>query len=153
MDRAERLGPLLAPRIRELASVPVRVQPVLRDARPDHFLFTGHRLSGLVDFGAMGIDTVSADLARLVAEWSGVRGDLLNDAIAAYETQRPLDRAEGELIQAFDRSSSLLTGLRWIRWHFVDGRRFDDPTAVERGLRRAVERIEALSGFLLSPGS
>ena len=101
----------------------------------------------------MGIDTVSADLARLVAEWSGVRGDLLNDAIAAYETQRPLDRAEGELIQAFDRSSSLLTGLRWIRWHFVDGRRFDDPTAVERGLRRAVERIEALSRFLLSPGS
>ena len=34
-----------------------RLQPCLRDARPEHFLFEGDRLTGLVDFGAMGVDS------------------------------------------------------------------------------------------------
>jgi Ser/Thr protein kinase RdoA (MazF antagonist) len=47
------------------------LQPCLRDARPDHFLFKDQKLTGLVDFGAMGRDTVAADLARLLAESVG----------------------------------------------------------------------------------
>ena len=45
------------------------LQPCLRDARPEHFLFDGDQLSGLVDFGAMAVDSVVGDLARLIGEW------------------------------------------------------------------------------------
>ncbi len=138
---ARALGPKLGPRMRELASLPVRIQPVLRDARPDHFLFTGDRVTGLVDFGAMGLDAVSADLTRLVSEWGGVRGALAGEALAAYESQRPLDPAERRLIGAFDQTTGLLAGGRWIRWHFVEARTFDDPLAVVNGLRRALAKL------------
>ena len=50
-------------------AVLIRLQPALRDARPEHFLFEDDRLSGLVDFGAMGVESVAADLARLIGEW------------------------------------------------------------------------------------
>ena len=49
------------------------LQPCLRDARPDHFLFEGGRLSGIVDFGAMGVDCVAGDLSRLDRRMAGRR--------------------------------------------------------------------------------
>ncbi len=61
--------PRLLPSLRDAARLEVTLQPCLRDARPEHFLFEARRLAGLVDFGAMGIETVAADLARLIGEW------------------------------------------------------------------------------------
>ena len=45
------------------------MQPCLRDARPEHFLFVENVLTGLIDFGAMDFETVAGDLARLLGEW------------------------------------------------------------------------------------
>ena len=78
------------------------VQPCLRDARPEHFLFEGNRLSGLIDFGAMGFETVAADLARLLGEWLADYEPLRTEALAAYEQVRPLDPAEKALIAPFE---------------------------------------------------
>ena len=84
--------------------------PVLRDARPDHFLFTEGRVTGLVDFGAMGIDPVSADLARLLGEWIGRDEALCAAALGAYAEVRPIAPIEHDLIAPFERSSALLAG-------------------------------------------
>ena len=46
------------------------LQRCIRDLRRDHLLFQGDQLSGIVDFDAMGVDNVSADVARLLADWS-----------------------------------------------------------------------------------
>ena len=96
----------------------IRVQPSLRDARPEHFLFEGERLSGLVDFGAMGVESVAADLARLIGEWLDGDPAARREALAAYERVRPLDPAEARLIDVFETTTALLIGERWVRWHY-----------------------------------
>jgi len=117
-------------------------QPCLRDVRPEHLLFTGDRLTGLVDFGAMGLETVAADLARLLAEWVGDDPARRASALAAYHAVRPLDPAETALIEVFERSGAVLGGGHWLRWRFLEGRAFDDPSAVPLGLDRALARLE-----------
>ncbi len=143
------LARLVAPRLlnplREAARRVVPLQPCLRDARPEHFLFEGDRVSGLVDFGAMGVECVAGDLVRLMTEW--LDGDPLAcaEALDAYERIRPLDVAESALIGAFESSSALLIGEHWMRWHYLEGRRFEDPRAVERGIYRGLARLERLA--------
>lgn len=142
-----RARPLAAPeadRLRRFAGEIVPLQPILRDARPDHFLFEGDRLTGLVDYGAVGIDAVSADLSRLLTEWVGPDPEARAEALAAYAPIRPLDALETALIDAFARPAALLMGNSWARWHFLEGRTFDDPGAVVEGLRRGLDRLGML---------
>ena len=121
------------------------LQPCLRDARAEHFLFEGEQLTGLVDFGAMGVDSVAGDLARLIGEWLDGDTRARGDALEAYERVRPLEPAEIILIGVFETSADLLIGERWVRWHYVEGRRFDDPQAVSKGLARGLKRLERLA--------
>jgi Ser/Thr protein kinase RdoA (MazF antagonist) len=134
---------LLEPLGRESTRV-IRVQPTLRDARPEHFLFEGARLSGLVDFGAMGVESVAADLARLSGEWLDGDPEARREALASYERVRPLDPAESRLIDIFETTTALLIGERWVRWHYVENRSFDDPQAVLNGLERGLMRLDRL---------
>ena len=107
---ASRIAIRILPEIRAAASLAVALQPVLRDARPDHLLFINDRVTGLVDFGAMGIDTVAADLARLCAEWIGENSDLREEAVSSYRQARPLTETEEALIAAFERSATFSPG-------------------------------------------
>ena len=145
LDLAARIAPAIRPEIRLAASRPVAIQPVIRDARPDHFLFANDRLTGLVDFGAMGIDAVSTDLARLLSEWVGDDALLRGVAMSAYESVRELSDDEAGLIAPFERSVALLGGARWVRWGFVDKVTFSDPGSVILGLRRGVARLDWLA--------
>lgn len=120
---------------------PVPLQPVLRDARAEHFLFGGDLLTGLVDFGAMGIDSPAADLARLLAEWVGPHRAPRAEALDAYAAIRHLDPVEDALIDVFAESSAWLGPARWVRWHFADSRHFDDPGAARIGLERSLNRL------------
>jgi Ser/Thr protein kinase RdoA (MazF antagonist) len=152
---AAELAPAMLDRLRRAAGWLVRRQPCLRDVRPEHFLFVGDRLTGLVDFGAMAEETVAADLARLNAEWLGRDVSLRDAALRAYQAIRPLDETEVALVPVFEDASALLLAGRWVRWHFLERRPFDDPTAVPLGLEKGLERIAALAspaGRFLSPG-
>jgi homoserine kinase type II len=131
---------LVAPLERALAST-VPLQPCLRDARPEHLLFCGERVTGLIDFGAMDIDSVAADLARLSSEWIGTDRTARANGLAAYAAVRPLDPVELALLDAFDDSAALLGGGHWIRWHFLEGQRFTEPSAVAAGIARGLERL------------
>ena len=44
----------------------------------------------------------------------------------SYEQIRPLDAVETSLIGPFQSATALLIGERWIRWHFIEERHFDD---------------------------
>ncbi len=131
---------------REACAV-IELQPCLRDVRPDHLLFTGDRLTGLIDFGAMGIDTVAGDLARLASEWLGRDLSLRASGVQSYAGIRPISATETALIDVFERSALLLGGAHWIRWHFLERRAFTDPTAVARGLEKGLERLKSLVGI------
>ncbi len=131
----------LVPRLERAAAVGISLQPILRDARPDHFLFEADRLTGLVDFGAMGVDTPSADLARLLTEWVGNDRPARTVALDAYTAIRPLSAREIELIDLYAESAAWLGPARWVRWHYIERRSFDDPDAVRFGLDRSLSRL------------
>jgi homoserine kinase type II len=145
---ARRTGPEWLATLRGAAALSVWCQPCLRDARPEHLLFEHGHVSGLVDFGAMGIDTVAADLARhsaerraRSAEWLGADRLARAEALASYSAVRPLDETETTLIRAFETSASLLAAGHWARWHYLDERPFRDPEAVTRGLQKGLDRL------------
>jgi Ser/Thr protein kinase RdoA (MazF antagonist) len=135
-------APQILDPLRMAAGRMVPLQPCLRDARAEHFLFEGDRVTGLVDYGAMGIDSVAGDLARLIGEWLDVDPAARAEALDAYERVRPLDAAETALIGTFEWSSALLIGEHWIRWHYLEDRRFDDPRATTRGILRGLDLLE-----------
>lgn len=133
--------PRLVARLRREAPIAIPVQPVLRDVRPEHFLFEGDRLVGLVDLAAMGLDSPATDMARLLSEWLGTDRAALSEALDAYTAIRPLDPSEAARIGLFSESAAWLGPARWIRWHYAEGRHFDDPGAVRLGLDRALGRL------------
>jgi len=139
---AKATAPRLLPELRDAGRLAVPLQPCLRDARPEHFLFQGNEVCGLVDFGAMGIETVAADLARLIGEWFAGNPSLRSLSLAAYEQIRPLDPSEAALGAAFEAAADLLIAGHWLRWHFLKERRFVDPMAVQHGIARGLERLQ-----------
>jgi homoserine kinase type II len=143
---ARRIAPNVHGMLIEATRTRVLIQPCLRDARPEHLLFQNGRLTGLVDFGAMGIESVAADLARLMAEWLEDLPDERRAGMEAYSAIRPLAVGELGLIPVFERSSALLGGGRWASWHFTEGRPFHDPEAVPRGLEKGLQRLIRLTG-------
>ena len=139
---ARRLAGGIEARVVGSAGRATRLQPCLRDARPDHFLWSGNELTGLVDFGAMDIESPAADLARLLAGWVVEDRGLRSEAQRAYEGAGRAVKNWVELIEAFEASSALLGGERWVRWLVLEGRRFDDPDAARAAFRRAIDRLE-----------
>lgn len=134
------LPPLLAT-LRRATTTPVAVQPVIRDARAEHFLFENDRVSGLIDFGAMGIDAPAADLARLLTDMVGDSESGRSVALETYSSVRPIDPGEVGLIGVYEEANAWLGPARWVRWHVVERRTFDDPGASARGLERTVGRL------------
>ncbi len=144
--------PRLLPSLSDAARLEVALQPCLRDARPEHFLFEADQLSGLIDFGAMGIESVAADLARLIGEWFPDDHALRAVALDAYQQARPLDPSEAALITALEAAGDVLIAGHWLSWHYLDHRHFDDPCAVERGVARGLHRLERLAERLRPSG-
>jgi Ser/Thr protein kinase RdoA (MazF antagonist) len=142
---ARAVAPALELALRPWSTKTFRVQPCLRDARPEHFLFDENRLAGIVDFGAMGVDCVAGDLARLLGDWLDGDRALRASALAAYERTRRLAPEEISVISIFLALADLLIGQRWLSWHLLDGRRFEDPEAVSKGLARGLKRLERLA--------
>jgi homoserine kinase type II len=143
LERARPLARQLVAPLRRAAEREVRLQPCLRDARPEHLLFRGDRVTGLIDFGAMAVENVAADLARLLGEWIGPDRVERATALEAYCSIRPLEPFELTLMDVIAGSTALLGAGHWVRWHFLERRRFQDPTAVEHGIARGLQRLSA----------
>lgn len=137
-----------------LANVSLPLQPCVRDIWHDHVLFTGDEVTGLIDFGAVDIDTPAVDIARLLgslttssqphcgevaAAWQ-TGATTWREGLAAYATIRRLTADELRAVSALDSSGTILAGCNWVRWVFQDGRRFESPTQVVARLRRITAR-------------
>ncbi|HEY2837908.1 MAG TPA: phosphotransferase [Pirellulales bacterium] len=138
---------LACPRVEMLlqqANFSAPIQPCIRDVRRDSILFDGDVVSGLLDFGAMRGEHVSADVARLLG--SLVEDDPVGWAIglSAYASVRPLTEAEAMLITAFDASGVLLGGMNWLTWLYLEDRSFEDEAAVAARLDYFVRRLTIL---------
>jgi homoserine kinase type II len=135
------LAPQLAVALAAAASIAVPLQVAIRDVWHDHILFTGDEVTGLVDFGAMRIDTPLTDIARLVGSLAADDVSQRNHAFAAYHALRPLSDEDRWLINLLDHSGQLLAGLNWLDWLFLDRRQFDNPAAILALLHQILARL------------
>ena len=125
--------------------VGVESQPCIRDIWHDHALFVGSKLTGFVDFGAMRVDSVVIDIARLL-------GSLVEDdprgwqvGLLAYEQLRPLNVEEKSLLATIDLANVVLSTANWIRWLFIDQRKFEDMSQVRIRIERLLGRLRRLA--------
>jgi homoserine kinase type II len=123
-----------------LENIPLPLQPCLRDIWHDHVLFTGNEVSGIVDFGAVDIDTPATDIARLLGSLAGDDAIAWQAGVAAYSAVRPLSQYESQAVTALDTAGTLLAGCNWIRWIYIEGRRFENPPEIIERFRRILAR-------------
>ena len=107
-------------------------QYCIRDIWHDHVLFSGEQVSGIVDFDAVRVDAVAADISRLLGSLLGGVAADWQPGLAAYQSVRPLSEAERRLVPIYDQANALLSGLQWLEWIAVEGRHFDWPRVVQR---------------------
>lgn len=120
------------------------LQPVIRDLRSDHLLFTGDQLTGLIDFDAMQMETIALDLTRCLGSLVPDNVDRWQYALEAYANVRPIQRAELELIKILDPINVILSAVNWIQWIAIDQRHFKNAAAVDQRLTELNQRLDAL---------
>jgi homoserine kinase type II len=130
-------------------SVSCPLQPCIRDIWHDHVLFEDDRVSGVVDFGAMRTECVAGDIARLLGSLVADDGHLRRIGLEAYREVRPLDSSEERLLDAFDASEVLLSGMNWLRWICLERRQFDRAERVLARLDQILSRLERTPGIVL----
>ncbi len=121
-------------------------QPILADVWHDHVLFCGNQVSGIVDFGAMRMDTPAADVARLLGSLAGDHEQKWRVGMAGYFENSALPENDRILVRIFDQTTTLLSGMNWLRWIFVEKREFGELRPVMSRLDRIVARLDALAG-------
>lgn len=139
--------PLAIARLEPIAKLVLPIQLCLRDIWHDHVLFTGDEVTGLVDFGAIDVDTPATDIARLLGSLSDTSSDAAatwREGIETYSTVRRLSDDEIRAAYALDASAAVLAGCNWIRWIHNEGREFEDHARVLTRFRRIVEKAQML---------
>jgi homoserine kinase type II len=134
--------------------MPLPLQPCIRDIWHDHVLFTGSRVTGLIDFGAVAIDTPATDIARLLGSLADVtplpfregpgegsnEPNVWHEGLTAYSAIRPLSEKESLAVTALDAAGPILAGCNWIRWIYSDRREFENRGQIYERFRRIVSR-------------
>jgi homoserine kinase type II len=110
----------------------------------DHVLFEGDAVTGLIDYGAVKIDHVAVDLARLLGSLVGASRDAWSIGLQAYRRLRPLADDEEQLAHVLEESGNTVAAANWLMWLYRDGRAFEDRAGAARRLGLAVARMEGL---------
>jgi Ser/Thr protein kinase RdoA (MazF antagonist) len=142
-DQFKRWQPIAALSVFSERSQLLQVQPCLCDVWHDHVLFEQHRVTGIVDYGSMRVDSVTADLARLL-------GSLLRDdreqkalGIGFYASVRELTEKERQLVGLLDWTGVVVGAGNWLRWLYLENRTFENTDGVIRRLSELVTRMES----------
>ena len=145
---AQRAWAIVRQRLPELPALltpwlarPVPVQPCVCDVWSDHVLFTGDRVTGVVDFGSCKVDHVAVDLARLLGSLAGDDAALWAVGLDAYAEHRPLTAEERSLAHDLDRSGTIVAAANWLRWLYREERVYPDRDAVARRVAGLVQRL------------
>ncbi len=135
----------VAGQLRMVRMTGYRCQPCLRDIWHDHLLWTGDRVTGLIDPGSCRSDNVAIDLARLLGSLVGDDTEAWDAGLAAYDRHARLDLTEAGLVTVLDQSAVLLSGAVWVE-RLAEGR-VGVPSAgtVHRRLSEVVSRLRGLA--------
>lgn len=123
------------------------LQPAVRDIHHDHVLFTGDEVTGLIDFGAMRIDTPLADVARLVGSLAGDDRAARQFALDAYSELRPLSEMERQFVDLLDETGLILSAFNWLTWLYVERRDMGPAAPIARRLTEIAQRLALRAHF------
>ena len=118
--------------------------PAIRDIHREHVLFTGDEVTGLIDFGALRVDTPLADVSRLIGSLAGSNREVRRLALHTYAELRPLSAEDRRLIDFFDESGLVLAAFNWLRWLYVERRDMGPPEPIVRRLTEIEARLSAI---------
>ena len=140
-----RLEGLAIQELSRWATEPVPVQPCLCDVHGEHVLFTGDAVTGLVDFGAVKVDHVAVDLARLLGDFTR-NDDLFAFGLNAYRAaggliDRPLD-----YVQLLDWTGAVCGIVSWLFRLRSEALLSGGNTGIAR-LMRLIDRLEQIPGL------
>jgi Ser/Thr protein kinase RdoA (MazF antagonist) len=138
---ARRLAPVAGRMLAPLQDQVFPIRTVLRDVRPNHFLTLGGQIYGLVDFGALGVDVVSLDLARLIGEWLPNVPEALGVVVGSYERIRTLNTQEITAIEPLMTSAAVIGGVAWVDIYGRNRLRTDDLSGMIRAIAHAESRL------------
>ncbi|MCA9230435.1 MAG: phosphotransferase [Planctomycetales bacterium] len=131
--------------LRAIAHVPLPLQWCLRDVRHDHLLYSGEAVTGVIDFGAVAVDSVACDLARLIGSMVNDSAEDWDLALGEYAMRRRLEIGERRAVAGFDAGGTICSAANWVRWLFVDGRSFPQIHALHAQLVWLRDRLSALA--------
>jgi Ser/Thr protein kinase RdoA (MazF antagonist) len=140
-----RVLPAIEQRCRENSDIAVPLQTCLRDVWWAHVLFKENKVSGVIDLGSLGHDSVATDLARLLGSLAGADYRWSASALAAYERVRPLSVDERRLIEPLHQTSVLLSPLNWLKWAFIERRTWEDSAAVRERVGACLAQLRSLA--------
>lgn len=135
----------LLPTVEAASQIAVGLQPCLRDIWHAHVLFEGDQVTGLVDFGSMRPDNVATDIARLLGSMAVDNRDDWQLGLLAYQGVRRLGENELALVETFDRTAVLISGLQWLEWICLEQREFADRQAVLARVSECLARLQVLA--------
>jgi len=148
-SRAQRILTAAGGRLGDLATLVqvaarqmLPLQPAIRDIHRDHVLYTGDDVTGIVDFGAMRIDTPLTDVARLIGSLVGDDRAARTVAFEAYATVRPLSETDRQVIDLLDESGVVLGGLHWLQWLYLERRDMGEMEPIIQRLDGILNRLE-----------
>lgn len=125
---------------------PVRRTPItvcLRDVHRQHVLFCGNQTTGLVDFGAMALDSPHCDLARLLGSFAPDRAEVWSLALEAYSRYSPYAASmDLDLVRSLDRAGTVIGALHWLEWLEIENRSFSVAHAAYQRWCELVDRIQ-----------
>jgi Ser/Thr protein kinase RdoA (MazF antagonist) len=140
-----RAVPLVLEDLAPLADVSLPLQVCLRDVWHDHVHFIGDVVTGLIDFGAVAVDTPATDVARLLGSLVGDDSKGWREGLAAYDSVRPLSADEHRAAFALDKAGTVLAGSNWIRWIYLEDGEFEDHVQVVERFTKLLARIRVLT--------
>jgi homoserine kinase type II len=117
--------------------------PAIRDIHRDHVLFEGNEVTGLIDFGALRLDTPLTDVARLLGSLVGDDLDAQSRSLEAYAEIRELTPVDLKRINLFDTATILGSALNWLRWLYLEHLDMGLVAVVAPRLDGILRRLEA----------
>ncbi len=141
VTQAEKMLPPLIGALQKFESRSWSLLPAISDLWSDHMFFEGDKVSGVIDFGAMKLDSPCLDIARLLGSFQGFCDTAMTRGLEMYQAARRLEPAEIELIELFDRVYVVLAGVQWLIWLGPDRREFGQNEKVNQRLIELARRV------------
>lgn len=115
------------------------------DPRRENLLFIGDEISGLIDYGSLGIDFPAADLGRLLGSFLPNHPERWPTLLGSYDDAASAKRWARWAWHYF-RAGTLIAALHWWEWHLLQKRPFANPQAAYDRWRYIVETLEQSPG-------